>query len=404
MNTRFRKYEGLSSLIALTGASGLDPDTIRGNILSHLCGLFNASAAFLVFAKDGKPNMLQSGRVTDPANYSTALEKLSSTADPIVRDQKLCVVRLSHDDEPLGAIGFRFEKKINGSLPESFLTSVAGVVSLFEHQRKLTGTVEASSKSLRILAGDSVQIANNNARLFRELTANLERMQSISKGVIRMQEEERSKISRELHDDVGQALTALKMNLDLVATRLQKEITGESRQYLEEAAKLAEQCLGEIRELSRLLRPRMLDDLGLLPTLRWYARTYAKRTGIKVSLLTEEFRAKVGSEVETMLFRITQEALNNIAKHSGSKTAQIRLVRLKEKIRLNVQDEGKGFDPADSKNATRVYSTSGLSGIQDRVNLWGGSFSIQSKAGAGTILSIEIPFKESRRKARKKSR
>ena len=358
------KREDLNPLLKLI-SSKADPDKIRKGILSHVCKQTGASAAFIQLEKD----VIRYGRN-------------AQTGD--VRRFKL-----EFADQSLGVLGLK-------DLPSKASTaSFCALISLFEHQQRLKELVEMSRSGLRSVADQSSLIAQNNARLFQQLTDNMNRLQSMSKGVIRMQEEERSKISRELHDGIGQSLTALKMNLDFVANDLNKEISGESRRQLEDARKMAEQSLGEVRELSRLLRPRMLDDLGLLPTLRWFARTFSKRTGIKVALHANGAQPELDSEIETMLFRVTQEALNNVAKHSQSNTAQVSFSCSPKLIRLRIEDQGVGFDALKLQKANKDDFGSGLSGIRDRVTLWGGQFAIHSQPGSGTTLDITIPSKYS---------
>jgi signal transduction histidine kinase len=380
----------LNSLLTIL-QSPADATTIRRDILSCLCKTSGASAAFLLLFEE-EPRLFSYGRIV-LEKYKAAVQDLAHSPDLILHQRNISLLKLHYASKPLGMIGLLFKNRVNRKPFESLLIPVLTIVSLFEHRQKLLSLLEISQNSLRNLAGQSTSIARNNTRLFGQLTANIDRLQGMSKGVIRMQEEERSKISRELHDGIGQALTALKMNLDFVTADLGKQISPESRQQLEDARKLAEQSLTEVRELSRLLRPRMLDDLGLLPTLRWLARTFSKRTGIKVALETNGSRPKLDTEIETMLFRIAQEALNNVAKHSQSKTARVTLACLPRRIRLKIEDTGVGFDASTMAKVDKEEFGSGLSGIRDRVTLWGGKFSIHSRAGSGTNLNVEIPVK-----------
>jgi two-component system, NarL family, sensor kinase len=366
-----RNDADVTELLHLIRTDG-DALEIRKRILLRVCKITNASAGFLQYEN----GVIEHGRHA--------------------RTGKVHLFNLEFADQRLGVLGLKCR-----SLNASLMDLIAPLLSLFEHQQKLRQLLEMSQSSLRNVATQSSSIAKNNARLFEQLTSNIQRLQSMSKGVIRMQEEERSKISRELHDGIGQSLTALKMNLDFVVADLHKQISAESNRQLEDARKMAEQSLAEVRELSRLLRPRMLDDLGLLPTLRWFARTFSKRTGIKVALHANGARPSLDSEIETMLFRVTQEALNNIAKHSRSKTAQVSFTCAPRFIRLRVQDRGVGFDTGNLEKAEADDFGSGLSGIRDRVTLWGGKFAIHSEPGAGTILNIEIPGKYSQSKTQR---
>lgn len=272
----------------------------------------------------------------------------------------------------------------------SALVLVPEFVSLVKENRILARLLEIGQNSLRELSEESIEMANRNARLFQQFDSHQDRLRSISKGVIRMQEEERSKISRELHDGIGQALSALKMNLDLISSRFSTGDPAKAGALLRESQKQAEQALEDVRELSRLLRPRMLDDLGLVPTLRWYVRNFSKRSGIDLHLQLKGARHRLGRELETMIFRIIQEGLNNISKHSKATEAEVNLKLNKGVVDLEIADKGRGFDPG-KLNQSNFASGSGIAGIRDRVSLVDGTFTLQSEVGTGTILKIQIP-------------
>ncbi|MGH9857454.1 MAG: sensor histidine kinase, partial [Acidobacteriota bacterium] len=211
----------------------------------------------------------------------------------------------------------------------------------------------------------------------------------ITKGILRTQEEERAKISREMHDGIGQELTALKMNLDILSPVISPGLSAENQERWNETKSIAEQALQDIRELSRLLRPRMLDDLGLFPTLRWYVRTFVKRVNIPVDLQIDGDEEKLNPEKQTILFRVVQEALNNVAKHSRATSAVVRLQCNEQEAYLRIRDDGIGFDPNTPRSSE---SGSGLAGMRDRVMLYKGRFDIHSEPQRGTQLEISIPL------------
>src|SRR6185369_12112050 len=174
--------------------------------------------------------------------------------------------------------------------------------------------------SMTDIAAQVARISADNARLIERLAETERRFHRISRGVLRVQEEERGRISRDLHDGIGQSLTALKIQLELLeqeAARAQPALVPRIAAVRE----LAEGCLTEVREMARLLRPQMLDDLGLVPTLRWLARTVEKRTGVAVALETgsesEMGQRREDRDADTLVFRIVQEALTNVVRHSG---------------------------------------------------------------------------------------
>jgi two-component system sensor histidine kinase UhpB len=282
------------------------------------------------------------------------------------------------------------------------LQLIEPLFSLFQQNRESMELLRISHLRLTEISKKNMEIAERNVRISDEFTRHQERLQSISKGIIRMQEEERSKISRELHDGIGQELTALKMNLDLITARMPGSMNSEMRNSLSAAKSQAEQILEEIRELSRLLRPRMLDDLGLLPTLRWYVRNLAKTNGLSIKLTVSGKLNQIDSELKTMIFRIVQEGLNNVVKHSKAKSAAVGLSVDPDQVNLTITDSGKGFDTTIPQSAQGKHRGIGLLGMRDRVSLFNGKFNVISRRGAGTTLKIQIPMntRSSKRNAR----
>ncbi len=208
--------------------------------------------------------------------------------------------------------------------------------------------------------------------------------------IIETQENERRRISRELHDEIGQALYAIKFNLEMVDKDLPPAAAA-VRGRLEEAKFLSGQTLTAMRQLSQDLRPTMLDDLGLVPTLRWYIQNFSNRLGICSNFEAVGLEGKLSPQIETAFYRIVQEALNNIAKHAQADRVEIALVKKDSRIYASVQDNGKGFDVDKVVHPEAPERGFGIVGIQERVSLLGGQLEIQSRPGFGTLISIEIP-------------
>ena len=210
------------------------------------------------------------------------------------------------------------------------------------------------------------------------------------------QEEERGRISRDLHDGIGQSLTALKIQLELLeqeASRVQADLVPRISAVLE----LADGCLAEVREMARLLRPQMLDDLGLVPTLHWLARTVEKRTGVAVVLEILGEEGGADPDAETLVFRVVQEALTNVVRHANVASARVKVEHRPGDILVAVEDKGKGFD-ADAILAGKDEEHGfGVRAMRDRVQSFNGRFRIQSSS-QGTLLEAEIPLE--REKAR----
>lgn len=245
-------------------------------------------------------------------------------------------------------------------------------------------------------------LRSEHEQLFAQLAASERRFRGLAKAVWRVQEEERRRLARDLHDDLGQTLTALKIRLDLLRTALPKAVTpaaGEApgattgpavrlASGLDEAIALAADALDKTRRLSHLLRPRVLDDLGLAAALEWLARSLGEWTGFEVRLHHAGLDPRPPADLETLAYRIVQEGLNNALKHSGVHGAQVRAVAGEGRLSLSIQDQGRGFDPAGAAAASGF----GLTSLYDRVTLFHGRLRILSAPGAGVTLEAELPL------------
>jgi PAS domain S-box-containing protein len=205
----------------------------------------------------------------------------------------------------------------------------------------------------------------------------------------RAQEEERKRISHELHDDTIQALIALARQLDVMATA--KSVPEELREKLEKLWSQADNIVHGVRRLSQDLRPAAIDRLGLLPAIRWLAEESEKYSGIKtrVNVIGKEFRLPEESAIA--LFRITQEALRNVWKHSGATRAGIIVEFHPGKTRITVCDNGKGFTLSGQVGDLAKLGKLGLAGMQERVQLIGGTLNVETVPGRGTTISVEAP-------------
>jgi len=218
-------------------------------------------------------------------------------------------------------------------------------------------------------------------RRLRESVQAQASLQELSAKLVRAQEEERRALSRELHDEVGQSFSAVLMEAENL---LDLKPAPEVQPHLESIRELAEKGIAEIRNMALLLRPSMLDDFGLAPALDWQARETAKRTGMRVQVMSE-LADEMPDEHKTCIYRVVQEALNNCARHAQASTVQVSVVGRNGKIQLSVQDDGSGFDPE------RVRGL-GLLGMEERVRHLGGSFEIDSRPGCGTLLRVTLPL------------
>jgi len=224
-----------------------------------------------------------------------------------------------------------------------------------------------------------------------------ENLCALSGRILQMQDHERRRIARDLHDSVGQILTALKMNLVPLQVRLGKGHP-EFAKPVTESIGLVDELISEIRTLSHLLHPPLLDEVGLAAALHWYVESFAKRSKIKVDLDYPPNYGRLPREVETALFRIVQECLTNIHRHSGSQTASIRFRQSSREITCEVRDEGKGMAPEQAASPVLPSVVGiGLRGMQERVRQLCGSLRIDSN-GHGTTIIATLPFSSDTRR------
>jgi PAS domain S-box-containing protein len=215
-------------------------------------------------------------------------------------------------------------------------------------------------------------------------------LQMFSRQLIEAQEEERRRIARELHDQIGQVLTAVKMNLHTV----QRMCNGaEAGAYVKDNIEAVDEALRLVRDLSVDLRPPLLDDLGLVTALRWYVDRYAKRTGLVANVIIElkDQNERFSRELETASFRIAQEALTNVVRHARATAVALRLKKDDELLVLSVRDDGVGFDPEALRRRAPRAVTLGLLGMQERAHAAGGVVEINSQISKGTEIRLKLP-------------
>lgn len=217
------------------------------------------------------------------------------------------------------------------------------------------------------------------------LAAYAARLRDLSLRLVEVQESERRAIARELHDEVGQALTGL----DLVIEMASRAPAGSAHDHLRTAQGYVRDLTARVRNLSLDLRPSMLDDLGLLPALRWLFERYTEQTRIAVDLRSHDADRRFPAAVETAAYRIIQEALTNVARHAGVATVTVQLWGEPSRLAVQIEDNGAGFDVAAARAARR---STGIEGMCERAELIGGSLTLESAPGQGTIVIVELPL------------
>ena len=238
---------------------------------------------------------------------------------------------------------------------------------------------------------DIYQLTATLDSLVRQLNARNLELRALSERAINSLEEEQRRIALTLHDDTGQALSMLIINLE----RLESLLPPDEDQLIEKVIKsreLAQDSLASLRKIVYGLRPTILDDLGLIPAIRWYARTNLEEAGIRVELHTDEDMSPISSHLISSIFRIAQEAINNIVRHSKATEVNISLHKLGTEILLEISDDGQGFDIVNVRDEALQLQHLGLLGIQERADLVGGDFKIYSKPGRGTKVQVSVPM------------
>lgn len=246
-------------------------------------------------------------------------------------------------------------------------------------RRRLKEAYDAAERTNRELEG---RVAERTARLG-----------DLLRQTISAQEEERHRLARELHDETAQTLAALSITLDQARDSL-GDLSAPAWEHIRAAKEIATRLLDETRRLILGLRPAVLDDLGLVPAVRWHCETALGDSGVAATIDEDLGAARLPSHVEVSLFRIVQEAVSNIARHADATHVQIRLTRSTGLVRLVVADDGKGFDVDQALGAAGRVSSIGLLGMQERVALLNGSMKIRSAEGAGTTLLVDVPLAE----------
>ncbi|NTU75030.1 MAG: sensor histidine kinase [Anaerolineaceae bacterium] len=242
-----------------------------------------------------------------------------------------------------------------------------------------------SKDDLELLKGlaNQVSIAISNANLFEQLRSGRERQQFLSRQLVKIQESERRSLSLELHDEIGQMLTGLQFSVKSAMSNSSEE----QKNKLDQVQILVSEIISQVRELSINLRPSLLDDLGILPTLTWHFDRFEAKTGIHVTFEYQNLDRRFPPELEITVFRIVQEALTNVARYSKAAQADVRIAVSGSVMQVSISDQGCGFDASVlSKNQSM-----GIEGMRERAYSIGGLLEIHSEPGKGTRIQARLP-------------
>jgi signal transduction histidine kinase len=278
-------------------------------------------------------------------------------------------------------------------LSQGFRSSISAPIIT---QEELIGILNLLTREPGVFTPEHVEIAREvanqlgvaiqHARLWDQLRSSREELQGLSQKLLNVQEAERRHLARELHDEIGQALTGLSLTLEMIA-HLPTEAAAND---LSDAQELVVDLMERVGNLSLELRPALLDDLGLLPTLLWHLERYSAQTHVKVAFKHSGLEGqRFAPECETTVYRIIQEALTNVARHAGVLEARVTLWADQGVLGLQIEDRGMGFDP---EAVLAAGSSSGLASMRERARLLGGELTIESVPESGTRVIAEIPI------------
>lgn len=279
--------------------------------------------------------------------------------------------------------GFR---ETNARLQQLIATQEKQNFELAEINRELQLEISERKRTERALRESEQHLRE----LFHEARHMEERLRNLSNQVLHAQEEERKRISRELHDEVGQALMAV----SVILVGLKQNNSGHDgniRPKLADAQQLLRATMEAVHDFARELRPTMLDELGLLPALRSYLKGFARRTGLAVQFRGNALAEKLNGDQKTVLYRVAQESLTNVAKHARASHVAVALRKAGDHIAMEIADNGRSFRE-QPKNSHEPKMRLGLLGMQERVRLVNGKFKVEPRPGLGTTVRVVIPF------------
>jgi signal transduction histidine kinase len=370
---------------AALGYSTLD-DSLRELVSRSCVALFADFAALLILADGGKHFVVRAaqGLTSDSTNSSHSIRLHGIAGSVAEQHEPRNIEEIPHEDD----LQILFQNKVRSLMGAPLRTDSAAIgiilVGTF-HPRQIT---EVDLWLLQVVAHRAVSLIEH-ARLLEQIRAGRERAQVLSQQLMEAQEAERRHLARELHDEIGQALTAVKINLQAVQRAL-----GESaaQPRLEESVTIVDRALQQVRNLSLDLRPSLLDDLGLVAALRWYVDRLAQRTGFVAEFVADPPGIRAPANLETACFRVAQEALTNVVRHARAHHVRVELLQHDTELHLLVRDDGIGFEVAAARQRAARGGSLGLLGMQERVLLIRGRIDIQSVPGQGTEIRIRLPL------------
>jgi PAS domain S-box-containing protein len=389
---RRREAEELAEVARLLTES-LDADTVSRTMVQHVLGVFKADSAILrLLRPDGwlvetaragcaHPGFASGVRLPPGAGFASRAVR---EGRPVWRSDILL--------DPDGSQPPRFRE----ALAATGLRAVVAVPLRAKHT--IIGALAMAFTSVRTFSdaevsllqafADQAALALENARLYQDEQEARAALRRLSRRLMEVQEAERRRLAFELHDEIGQSLTALKLNLQLAEASSQ----GPTVTRLRDGIELADHVLEQVRSLSLDLRPSLLDDLGLSAALRWYVPQQAKRAGIAARVTADIGEDRLPAPIETACFRVVQEAVTNVLRHAHASQVVVDVQAFPDRIELWIEDDGAGFDVAAARRDGHGGRSLGLLSMEERVSLVAGELSIDSLPGRGTRIHVTCPL------------
>lgn len=395
--TRHNRDLAALNTITATVSSSLDLPEVLESLKKLLVEQLNVPGGIIYFYNEFDDSLLIEAAWGVPATILAEFKHLPANTlhyERIVRKKEAVLYEDLDQVIPflvLGLKDYRPKWLSYLSVPLVAKGGVQGVLDVFS-QSPAEFTEE--HVSLFTALAQQVGVAIQNARLFEQISTGRRRLQMLSQELLEVQEAERRHISRELHDEIGQALTAVKVNLQ-AALRM----TGASslNPYLEESISVVERTLEQVRNLSLDLRPSILDDLGVVAAVRWYIDRQANRAGFKAHFRADLPKLRLPPDLETTCFRIVQEAVTNAVRHSQAKNVWVVLEQGNSaELELIIRDDGVGFDVNSAMQRAAGDLSLGLLGMHERAELIGGWVQITSNVEGGTEIRAVFPLERIR--------
>jgi signal transduction histidine kinase len=391
MRRRNRELAALNAVATSTSAP-LDLDQVLERALTQSLAALELNTGWVFLNNGAVPRLATSIGLPSPRTRDALVGGFPNCAcGQVLHDGKPMMIRdLGERCAAYGSTGADGKPlRCHVTVPVMAKGKILGVLSVAS-----TDPAQIGEEEMLLLeaVGRQMGVALENTRLWQELeTKEKIRAETLAKA-IQAQEAERKRIARELHDQTGQSLNTLVFGLKTAEAVLEADVE-KARQVITHLKGAAADAVRELQSTIYDLRPSVLDDLGLIPALRWFAESRVQAAGIEVTLEIYGPARRLFSDVETALFRIAQEALTNILKHAYARRVQIVLRFEPQRVGLEISDDGIGFDPAQVFDARDDSGRGlGLLGMRERAELLGGMLTIESKRATGTRVQVEIPL------------